>query len=264
MELLGDWSTATVHANGVDLQTYRTGDGPPLLMAHGYYDNGRCWSKLVPDLAADHEVVSYDARAHGLSGAPQSGYALEDRVADLVGLVEALDLADPILFGHSMGGSTVAATAALHPDLPRAVVLEDPAGMLGEPDVGPDERAESVRERVATWDERGIDDLAAEFAADHDPELARRLAEARTELRPEIAEIARAGYPYVPDLFGDIGCPALVLRSDRDPAERANDFEEAETLRDGRLVHVPGAGHCVFRDRYDAAYAELRAFLRRV
>lgn len=262
MNLPEGWTTSTVRANGIDLRYYRTGSGSPLVMAHGFYDDGRCWESLAADLADDYDVVTYDARGHGRSDAPESGYAVEDRVADLVGLVDALDLADPILLGHSMGGSTAAWTAATHPDIPRAIVLEDPAGMYGDPDLSPDERARLVREKVSDWADRSVESLATEYA-DREPGLARRLAVASAECSPEIAEIAREGYPLLEEAFVDIECPTLVLKADADTATRVTDLAAADRLAEGRLVHVHGAGHCVFRDRYDAAYAELRAFLRR-
>ena len=260
MTLSDDWDTGSVQVNGVDLQYYRTGAGPPLVMAHGFYDNGRCFPRLAADLSAEYEVITYDARAHGRSDAPESGYAIEDRAADLVGLLDALDVTDPVLFGHSMGATTVAAATAEHPNLARGIVLEDPAGIVGSPEDGPKERASFVRNRVAEWAERSVDDIAAEYAADR-PDRARELAVARTECRPEIAEIAREGYPYVPDYYPEFACPALVLRQDEDPAQRREDLAAAATLDDGRVVHLPDAGHCVFRDQYDAAWAELRTFL---
>ncbi|MFW6384522.1 MAG: alpha/beta fold hydrolase, partial [Halodesulfurarchaeum sp.] len=81
---------------------------------------------------------------------------------------------------------------------------------------------------------------------------------------PRIAEIARQGYPHLPDAFSRIECPTVVLKSDADPETRMKDLDAAEALQDGRLVHVPEAGHTVFRDRYDSAVRELRAFLRRL
>ncbi|WP_411963935.1 alpha/beta fold hydrolase [Haloferax sp. YSMS24] len=261
MDVPDDWTTGTVDSNGVALQYYRTGEGPPLVLAHGFTDNGRCWEPLIADLAADYDVVAYDARAHGRSDAPETGYAIEDRVADLVGLVDALELDDPILLGHSMGGNIVAWAAASHPELPRAVVLEDPAGMLEMRDATHEERAAAVLESVDEWSNRSVDDIEAEYAETR-PVLAHRLAVARTECRPEIANIVRAGFPRATNTFPDVTAPTLVLKADDDSAGRAEDIEVAAALRNGRLVHVPDAGHCVFRDQYDAAYAELRGFLR--
>lgn len=63
--------------------------------------------------------------------------------------------------------------------------------------------------------------------------------------------------------FPHIECPTLILRSDRDIETRVRDLDAAEALPDGRLVHVPDAGHYVFQDEYEAALAELRTFLTR-
>jgi pimeloyl-ACP methyl ester carboxylesterase len=264
MNIPEKWTTDIVHANGIDLRYYRTGSGPPLVMAHGFYDNGRCLLPLADDLAADYDVVTYDARGHGLSEAPETGYDIENRVADLVGLVDELGLDRPILFGHSMGGATVAWAAATHPDLPRALLLEDPEGLLDTPDIGPDERTRMVRENLAGGTNRSVEELAADYD-DFDPEVTRRHAVADTELSPNIAEIAREGYPSpLKEVFDDIACPTLVLRSDADTEHQVRALKAADSLADGRLVHVPDAGHYVFHDEFDAAYAELRAFLRRV
>jgi pimeloyl-ACP methyl ester carboxylesterase len=265
MDLPADWSTDAVHANGVELQYYRTGDGPPLIMAHGFYENGRCWEPLASELADDYEVVTFDARGHGSSEAPETGYGIDDRVADLVGLIEALGLEtqNPILLGHSMGGSTAAWTAATYPAVPKAVVLEEPAGMYGDPEFGPEERADLVRDRLDEWSRASIDELAADHD-DLDSDLARRVALARTECPPRIAKIAREGYPYLPDAFTEIERPTLVLKADADPERRVEDLDAADALANGRLVHVPGAGHTVFRDRFEVAVKELRAFLLRI
>lgn len=264
MNIPEGWTTATVSVNGVDLQYYRTGDGPPLVMAHGFFDNGRCWAPLAEDFADDYDVIMYDARGHGLSDAPETGYDIESRVADLVGIITELDLNDPILLGHSMGGATAASTAAKHPTLLRAVVLEDPAGMYGEPERDPDERAQIVMKRLNDRADRSVEDVMREYDNDLDSEWTRRLVVADTECRPAIAEIAREGYPILKDTFGKISCPTLVLKADGDTEQRVDDREVADELTNGRLVHVPDAGHCVFRDEYDAAYAELRTFLQRV
>ncbi|MFC7231875.1 alpha/beta fold hydrolase [Saliphagus sp. GCM10025308] len=260
MELPDGWSTGTVRTNGVDLQYYRTGEGEPIVLAHGFYDTGRCWERLAAGLAADgYEVLTYDARGHGRSDAPETGYGIEDRVADLRGLVDELGLERPLLLGHSMGGSTVAWAAATHPDLARAIALEDPAGMYGDPDLGPDERAAVVEERCAEWAAQSLEERMSAFD-DRDESLARRLAVARAEFDPHSAEIARAGYPLLEDTFAEITCPTLVLKADAETSRRVRDLEAAAALSNGRLVHVPDAGHCIFRDEYEAAFAELRTF----
>jgi len=58
MNLPDGWTTDTVRANGVKLRYYRTGDGPPLVMAHGFFGNGRCWIPFAESLAAEYDVVT--------------------------------------------------------------------------------------------------------------------------------------------------------------------------------------------------------------
>ncbi|WP_336361305.1 alpha/beta fold hydrolase [Haladaptatus sp. ZSTT2] len=263
MRLPYEWATANLSVNGTDIQCYRTGDGPPLVMAHGFFENGPCMERLANDLADEYEVILYDARGHGLSAAPDTGYAIEDRVTDLVGVIDALSLENPILFGHSMGGSTAAWTAATHPDLPRALIIEDPANLRGQHARPADERVNLVRDQLAAWEDRSVEDIASEYEQ-YGPKLARHLAIANSECRPNIINLAREGYPETADAFPAITCPTLIIKSDGDPASRAADLTAAEALASGRLVHIPNAGHAVFRDQYETAYTELRTFLHRV
>jgi len=257
MDVPDGWTTDTVRANGIDLQYHRTGEGPPLVVAHGFYENARCRATLVEDLVDSFDVVAYDARGHGGSDGPDWGYGIDDRVADLVGLVEALGLRDPILFGHSAGGSTVAWAAARRPELPSAVVLEDPDAWRGEPETSPAEMEAFVRDRVAELTERSVEDIAAE--SDRDGERASRsLTRNRAA---NIARFAKEEFRRTPAAFPDVAAPTLVLKADAAPEERAEDLAAADALPDGRLVHVPGADHHVFWSEYEAAYAELRAFL---
>jgi len=288
----GDWLSGDVRTDdGVRIHYARTGgDGPPLVIAHGITDSALCRAPLVRDLQADYDVVAYDTRGHGESDAPEDAYALDDRVADLLAVVEGLSLDRPVLFGHSLGGSTVAAAAARRPDLPRAVVLEDPAGMLGldggngraasrraseegraasrrASEEGRATRIRSARERIERWNASTTaellesEDALAEYVADGGRALAEALATARRQVSPNIVAIYREGMGDFEELFPRITAPTLVLRADIDEAERRRDRELADLLADGRLVHVEDAGHTIFRDEYDAACRELRAFL---
>jgi pimeloyl-ACP methyl ester carboxylesterase len=128
--------------------------------------------------------------------------------------------------------------------------------------MGPEKREQMVREEVQENEQRTVDELTREYE-NRSSSLSRRLAEADLECRPQIANIARVGYPPLDETFPDIECPTLVLKADADPEVRATELDIADELDDGRLVHIPEAGHCVFRDQYEAAYAELQAFLIR-
>jgi pimeloyl-ACP methyl ester carboxylesterase len=265
MNLPEKWETGTVSTDDVDLQYYRTGDGPPVLMAHGMYDDGRRWIPLGSDLADDYDVIAYDARGHGRSDAPETGYDIERRVADLVGIVNGLNLTDPTIVGHSMGAATAAWAAAHHTDLPRGLVIEEPSRFHEGPEISMKKAQEITRERLRESQALSIEERIEEHYDDgnHDPEHIRRLATSVDECSPHIAGIAQEHSP-VKQAFDEIVCPTLVLRRDVDVADRVKDQNAADRLANGRLVHIPNAEHYVFRNEYDAAYAELRAFLQQV
>lgn len=265
MNLPEEWSTGTVSVNDIDIQYYRAGSGQSILMAHGMYDSGRRWIPLGEDLAEEYEVVTYDARGHGHSDAPERGYDLDSRVADLVGLVEALDIQHPVLVGHSMGAVTVAWAGATHPDLPRGLVLEDPSRFRTNPEISTEQVEQITRQKLDEAQSRPVQERIEEQVEtdDIDSDQARRLVAATDECSPRVARIAQDHDPVV-DAFDDIVSPTLVLRRDVAVPDRVADLTASERLAAGRLVHVPDAGHYVFRDEYDAAYAELQAFLGRL
>lgn len=259
------WVTGTADADGATLQCYRTGDGPPIVLAHGFSDSGFRWLPLAENLASEYEVIAYDARGHGHSDAPTTGYDIEDRIADLRAVVNESELNEPVLVGHSMGAITVARTAARYPDFPRGVVLEDPMGLHDVPDDEPDERVERVREMLKDGADQTVEDIIDEHYSAFDPDQARRLATASLNTRPEVAELTRNGYPSpLGEVFSDITCRTLVLRRDVAVDHRVKDLNVADSFPDGRLVHIPDADHYVFQSEYDAAYAELQTFLRRL
>jgi non-heme chloroperoxidase len=84
------------------------GSGRPVVLIHGYPLSGRAWDKQVPMLLDDgHRVITYDRRGFGKSSQPTTGYEYDTFAADLNALVEALDLRDATLVGHSMGTGEV-------------------------------------------------------------------------------------------------------------------------------------------------------------
>lgn len=275
-----DWEDGYVESNGIDLHYVRTGGGgPPLVIAHGVFDDGLCRTPLARDLEDDYDVILYDARGHGQSDAPETGYDIETRVADLVGLIDGLNLENPYLFGHSMGGDTVAATAARHPDLPRAVAMEDPGGMLlyddddaeveenTDEEGGSDPREWDVEAQIEWWH----DHTKAELLEEDDElrghvdaceeELASLLADARLRVSPTITAVFEHQGVDPTVEYPPITAPTVIIKADADEAGRERDRELAAHLPNGRLIHIEDTGHCVFRDDREAATRELREFL---
>ena len=103
------------------------GDGPPLLLVHGWPQTWYAWRMLMPTLARDFQVVAVDQRGIGLSDKPPDGYDTGTLAGDLVGMMEALGHQRFAIYGTDVGMLISYALAADHPDrLERLVVSEAP------------------------------------------------------------------------------------------------------------------------------------------
>jgi pimeloyl-ACP methyl ester carboxylesterase len=118
---------AEVLANGVRLHVQRLGpppevppSGETIVLIHGLIvdDLSSYYFTLAnPLAAAGHDVVLYDLRGHGHSERPPTGYTLRDGIADLDGLLTALEIDRPVhLIGNSYGGAIAIGMALDHPD----------------------------------------------------------------------------------------------------------------------------------------------------
>jgi len=96
------------NSGSIDLHYNDYGSGQPVVLIHGYPLSGRAWDKQLPVLLEDgRRVITYDRRGFGDSSQPARGYDYDTFAADLNALLEALDLRDVTLVGHSMGTGEV-------------------------------------------------------------------------------------------------------------------------------------------------------------
>ncbi|MCA9773410.1 MAG: alpha/beta fold hydrolase, partial [Myxococcales bacterium] len=89
---------------GYETHVEVAGEGPPVLLIHGWCDSHRTWRDVAPALAARHRVITPDLKGHGWSDKPDDPYHPDEFVAQMEALVEALDLRDLVLGGNSLGG----------------------------------------------------------------------------------------------------------------------------------------------------------------
>jgi len=116
-----------VDTGGVRLHAVIGGEGPPLLLIHGWPQTWYAWRMLMPTLARDFQVVAADQRGIGLSDKPADGYDTGTLAGDLVSLMEALGHQRFALYGTDTGMPIAYAVAADHPErLDRLVVSEAP------------------------------------------------------------------------------------------------------------------------------------------
>ena len=102
------------------------GEGPPVVLLHGLLGSSENWHTVARALAETYQVIVPDLRNHGNS--PHSGdFDYQLLTADLRELIDALQLHNPFLVGHSMGGKTAMEFALHYQDIPRGIVVEDMA-----------------------------------------------------------------------------------------------------------------------------------------
>jgi pimeloyl-ACP methyl ester carboxylesterase len=108
---MAHWSAGDVFANAILFHYYRTSEGwslhpkPQVVLCHGFSDSGMCWAPVAMQLQGQYDLIMPDARGHGLSDQPETGYNLPMMASDLAHLIRSLDLDRPVLVGHSMGDS---------------------------------------------------------------------------------------------------------------------------------------------------------------
>lgn len=115
-------STRVIKANGIDLFIREAGQGPLVVLCHGWPELSYSWRHQIPALAqAGFRVVAPDMRGYGQSSAPPeaTAYSIFDTVGDIVGLVQALGETKAMVVGHDWGAPVAWHAALFRPDSSR-------------------------------------------------------------------------------------------------------------------------------------------------
>ncbi len=234
---------------GAETYVVDAGDGPAVVMLHGFADAADSWRRVVPRMLRDHRVVALDVPPFGRSSRPPSmnGTTLVDWYPDFViELRDQLGLEDVTLVGHSLGGAIALGAALEHPEAIDRLGLIAPAGLGGNapwwwhavagrpvnwgallklpnPVAGQAIKAgvRNFLEGSLMYDKRGMEDVIDHFVALHGG-------------RRQLEQLLAIGRSLIPGYdgtliqrAGEIGCPVTVIwgREDRlAPVEHAEAF----------------------------------------
>jgi N-formylmaleamate deformylase len=274
--MLSHWTQNDVMVNGVRIHYTRTGHGDkrPLVLVHGFSDNGLCWTPTARDLEAEYDVIMPDMRGHGLSARVQPDDEV-DMAADLAELIRTLELKRPIVGGHSMGAGVTYEIGVRFPELASALVLEDPGWRLAWPEPPPGQPAENP---IAKWAKslpgKTMEELLAEYRRDHpdwSEEMIRLMCESKKQLDPTIADVMTKRR-HVTRLDWLTTLPAIthpVLLITGNPELGGLVTPEAvakvrELNPNVTIVTIPDVGHLIRFDKYNAFMEALRTFLKQV
>jgi pimeloyl-ACP methyl ester carboxylesterase len=268
-----------IDVRGLSLRLRERGAGNLCLLVHGWLDHGGSFDPLAPLLPG--RTVAYDQRGHGDSSWAGAGafYHFVDYVADLDGLIAALDAQGPLrLVGHSMGGAVALFYAALRPERVAHLTLLDGAPFAIH--------AREVPDRFAGWlDDLGMDRRRRTVSSAG--EARARLLRNNPRLSPEalaaLAEPigpdpeqdgllawkwdpllrARSPLPVTEDvtqeLLGRVRAPVLLLRAEKgilpDEGALRDRFSRIAKLR---IETVEGTGHHLHLERPETVAALIR------
>ncbi|HUU82618.1 MAG TPA: alpha/beta fold hydrolase [Phycisphaerae bacterium] len=262
----------TIEIEGIELAVEDRGEGPPVMLLHGFPLNHSMWSAQVERLVAGHRVIAPDLRGFGGSTVTPGAVTM-DRYADDVGaMLEALEVTEPVVFcGFSMGGYVAFSFWRRYRSRVRAYVLADTRAMGDTPD--------SARDRLKT---------AQQAMADGPETVAKALlpklfSKGTLKGKPEVVEAARqmilssdpagiaaalrgmAARADSRPLLNQITVPTLLIVGVDDAITPPDEMlGMAELMRQAEVVEVPNAGHLTPMENPEAFNDALVKFLDRI
>jgi len=265
---MSEWTEGDVTSDGVKIHFYRTGQGelPPIILSHGFTDNGLCWSRLAVRLQSRFDLVMVDARNHGQSDAGSA--VVSELAADLASVISHLGLEKPAVIGHSVGASVVACLAAEYPDLVSQLILEDPAWRLNQKPVDPDnakKASDGFAAYVKSLKAMSLDQVVEKGHQDHpgwDAEEFPSWSLSKQQVHPDaMAQLDLLDWTvFVPA----VQCKTLLLYADEESdgivtEELAASVSSMNSQISSQLI--TGAGHNIRREQFEQYADVVEAFL---
>jgi pimeloyl-ACP methyl ester carboxylesterase len=257
-----------VEVGGLRIAYERAGEGPPLVLLHGFVGDSREWRQQIGGLSDAFTVVAWDAPGSGRSADPYESFRMADYADTLAGFVGVLGLVRPHVAGLSFGGALALEFYRRHPTLPRTLVLA--AAYAGWAGSLPAEVADGRLAQSLQLSERPPDEFVAAmtptlFSGTASKERVDAFAAIMAELHPSgframAHSLAEAD---LRDVLPRIDVPTLLLYGDADvraPLQVGEDLHAA--IPGSRLVVLSDVGHMISVEAAERFDAEVRAFLR--
>jgi pimeloyl-ACP methyl ester carboxylesterase len=257
-----------IELDGLRIAYERAGDGPPLVLVHGYAGDGvTTWRRQIEALSDEFTVVVWDAPGAGRSSDPPESFGMAGYADCLARFVAELDLRRPHVAGLSFGGAVALELSRRHPTVPATLVLVSAyagwAGSLGS-DAADQRLRQALELSALSPDEFVATLLPTMFSPSTPPAVVDEFGAAMRAFHPiGFRAMARAAAENLRGALPHIDAPTLLLYGDEDeraPLTVAQDLHAA--ISDSRLVVLPGAGHVCNVEAPEEFNREVRSFLR--
>jgi N-formylmaleamate deformylase len=226
--------------------------------------SGACWTPVARALERDYDVIMPDARGHGNSGVPDEGYFYENLAADVESLIDALDLGNPVLIGHSMGGMTAAVVASRIPKRLRGLILVDPAFLTlqRQHEVYASDVAEQHR-RILNGSREDFLDETRVRRSHRSNELIELFVQARFQTSMRAFEVLTPPSPDYVQLINSLDVPSLLVVGGIGSVVSLEMAAELAGLNQClKVVQIAQAGHAIPYDQPERLSAVVQTFLR--
>lgn len=256
-------STERLEVNGVHYRVRVVGEGPALMLLHGFTGDLHTWDRFVPTFARTYRTITVDLIGHGGTDAPADPerYRMERCIEDLDAVLEVLGVDRVNLLGYSMGGRVAMHVAAAMPEKVSTLVLESASpGIADEAEraarvVSDEALADAIeRDGVPAFVERW-ERLPMFTTQEQLPEEVRR-AVREQRLRNKAVGLANslrgmgAGVQRsLMDVLAGLSIPTLLIAGESDEKYSAMMRDMAAIMPNARVVIYPGVGHTVHLER---------------
>ena len=242
-------------------------DGAPVVLLHGYTDSWRSWERVLPHLPDSIHVFALTQRGHGDADRPDSGYRPHDFAADVAAFMDALDLEEAVIVGHSMGSIVAQRFAIDEPERTRGLVLAAAATTWRTP------VALELWEVVSTLEDPIDPAFVREFqestlAQPVPPAFLDTIVAESLKVPAHVWKAAlREGHleAHIAGELGAIQAPTLIVWGGQDAIHSRSEQDAlAEAITDAELVVYPDAGHGLHWEEPERFAADLVAFTDRL
>jgi 2-succinyl-6-hydroxy-2,4-cyclohexadiene-1-carboxylate synthase len=252
-------SSVDLPVNGVRYHVRLAGDGPPLVLLHGFTGSGANWESHAATIGRSYRLIAIDLLGHGRSAAPTdpARYQVQRAASDLLTLLDMLGVADFALLGYSMGGRLALHVALAAPKRVRALVLESASPGIADGRER-DERIRADEDLAAAIEHEEIEafirrwEALSLFASQvnlpiamRDRLHAQRLENSPIGLANSLRGMGAGVPPPLQDRLVELPMPTLLIVGALDEKYLALSLAMSRQLPQAELAVVPGAGHTV-------------------